>query len=84
MTRLRFHLQEDEELYRSAASRIDDALVVEGNADAIITDDASLIPEGIPTLLLGNTDNNAFPAFPKGYEARLSNVRTLRFLSLGW
>ncbi len=76
MTRLRFQLQEDEELYRSAASRIDDALVVEENADALITDNPDLIPEGVPTLLLGDTDNNAFPAFPWRFTPQAQSIRS--------
>ena len=76
MTRLRFHLQEDEELYRSAASRIDEALVVEEDADVLITDNPGLIPEGVPTLLLGGTDNNAFPAFPWRFTPQAQSIRS--------
>jgi len=75
MTRLRFQLKESEADYRAAASRIDDARVVEEDADALITDEAGLIPEGVPTLLLGDTDANAFPALPWRFTPQAQSIR---------
>ena len=75
MTRLRFQLKEGEADYRAATSRMDDVRVVEEAADAIITDDAGLIPEGLPALLLGDTDANAFPAFPWRFSPQAQSIR---------
>ena len=75
MTRLHFQLKENEAGYHSAASRIDDIRVVEEAADAIVTDDASLIPEGLPALLLGDTHANAFPALPWRFSPQAQSIR---------
>ena len=76
MTRLRFQLKESEADYRAAASRIDDVQVVEEDADALITDNAGLIPEDVPTLLLGDTDANAFPALPWRFSPQAQSIRS--------
>jgi predicted dehydrogenase len=76
MTRLRFQLKESEADHRAAASRIDDARVVEEDADALITDEAGLIQEGVPTLLLGDTDANAFPALPWRFSPQAQSIRS--------
>ena len=76
MTRLCFQLKEGEADYRAAASCIDDAQVVEESADAIITDDASMIPDGIPALLLGGMSSNAFPAFPWRFTPQAQSIRS--------
>ncbi len=75
MTRLCFQLKEGEPDYRAAASRIDDVRVVEEAADAIITDDASMIPDGIPALLLSGICKNAFPAFPWRFSPQAQSIR---------
>ena len=76
MTRLCFQLKESEADYRAAASRIDDVRVVEEAADAIITDDASMIPDGIPALLLNGICKNAFPAFPWRFTPQAQSIRS--------
>ena len=75
MTRLCFQLKEGEADYRAAASRIDDVRVVEEAADAIITDDASMIPDGIPALLLSGICKDAFPAFPWRFSPQAQSIR---------
>ncbi len=75
MTRLHFQLKEGEAGYHSAASHMDDIQVVEEAGDAIVTDDADLIPEGLPALLLGDTDANAFPAFPWRFSPQAQSIR---------
>lgn len=76
MTRLCFKLKEGEADYLAAASRVDDVQVVEEAADAIITDDASMIPDGLPVLLLGGISSNAFPAFPWRFSPQAQSIRS--------
>jgi predicted dehydrogenase len=76
MTRLRFQLQEGEADYRAAASPMDDIEIVEEAADAIITDDASALTDGMPALLLAGISANAFPAFPWRFSPQAQSIRS--------
>ncbi len=75
MTRLSFQLQEAEADYRAAASHMDDVQIVEEAADAIITDDASTLPDRLPALLLGGISANTFPAFPWRFSPQVQSIR---------
>jgi predicted dehydrogenase len=76
MTRLRFQLQEGEADYRAAASHMDDIEIVEVAADAIITDDASALTDGMPALLLAGISANAFPALPWRFSPQAQSIRS--------
>ncbi|MFL2484945.1 MAG: hypothetical protein ACJ0KA_11450 [Verrucomicrobiales bacterium] len=74
MTRLAFQLSNHEQEFLSAASWIHDVKVVDidGNPDAIFTDDVSLASTGKPILLhnslLSDNTANIVPAFPKRFS----------------
>ncbi|MFP6874159.1 MAG: hypothetical protein VCA55_11695 [Verrucomicrobiales bacterium] len=75
MIRLCFQLQQGEADYRAAASRMNDVKIVEEAADAIVTDDANAIPDGLPALLVGGIAANAFPGLPWRFSPQVQSIR---------